>query len=73
VDGINYVAVSGLTVSITMSGTTIWHINPIFSRFYKILYTASSFGMTLTVTLNPRNNSDYDDVTVLPPPVVVNS
>jgi hypothetical protein len=73
VDGVNYVAVSGLTVSITMAGTTIWHINPIFSRYYKILYTASSFGMTLTVTLNPRNNADYDDVTVLPPPVVVNS
>jgi len=73
VDGQNFVAVSGLTVSITMSGTTIWHINPVFSRYYKILYTASTFGMNLTVTMNARNNADYDDVTVVPPPSVVNS
>jgi hypothetical protein len=73
VDGVNYVAVTGLTVAISMSGTTIWHISPIFSRFYKILYTATSNGMNLTVTVNARNNSDYDDVTILPPPVVVAS
>jgi hypothetical protein len=73
VDGTNYVAVSGLTVAISMSGTTIWHINPVFSRYYKILYTASTNGMTLTVTMNARNNTDYADVTVVPPPVVVNS
>jgi hypothetical protein len=73
VDGVNYVAVTGLTVAISMSGTTIWHINPIFSRFYKILYTATSNGMNLTVTVNARNNSDYDDVTILPPLAVVTS
>jgi hypothetical protein len=73
VDGVNYVAVSGLTVAISMSGTTIWHINPIFSRYYKILYTATSNGMNLTVTVNARNNADYDDVTILPPLQVVTS
>jgi hypothetical protein len=73
VDGTNYVAVTGLTVAISASGTTIWHINPIFSRYYKILYTATSNGMNLTVTVNARNNADYDDVTILPPLVVVNS
>jgi hypothetical protein len=73
VDGVNYVAVTGLTVAISMSGTTIWHINPIFSRYYKILYTATSNGMNLTVTINARNNADYDDVTILPPPVIVAS
>jgi hypothetical protein len=73
VDGVNYVAVTGLTVAISASGTTVWHINPIFSRYYKILYTATSNGMNLTVNINARNNSDYDDVTVLPPLVVVNS
>jgi hypothetical protein len=73
VDGTNYAAVTGLTVSITMTGTTIWHINPIFSRYYKILYTATSNGMNLTVTVNARNNADYDDVTILPPLVTVTS
>jgi hypothetical protein len=73
VDGVNYVAVTGLTVAISMSGTTVWHINPIFSRYYKILYTATSNGMNLTVTMNARNNAEYDDVTILPPLVVVNS
>lgn len=73
VDGQNFVAVSGLTVSITMAGTTIWHINPVYSRYYKILYTATTAGMNLTVTMNARNNADYDDVTVVPTPSVVNS
>lgn len=73
VDGTNFVAVSGLTVSISSGGTTLWHINPVFSRYYKILYTATTFGMNLTVTMNARNNADYDDVTVVPPPSAVSS
>jgi hypothetical protein len=71
VDGQNFVAVAGLTVSITMSGTIIWHLNPVFSRYYKILYTASTFGMTLTVTMNARNNTAMSNAYVVPPPSVV--
>ena len=66
VDGTNFVAVSGLTVNITTSGTTIWHIVPVISRYYKVLYTASSNGMNLTVNINARNNSDLDDATIVP-------
>jgi hypothetical protein len=73
VDGQNFVAVSGLTVSITMSGTTVWHLNPVFSRYYKILYTASTFGMTLVVTMNARNNTARNNAYVVPTPSVVNS
>jgi hypothetical protein len=73
VDGVNYVAVSGLTVSITASGTTIWHLDPVFSKYYKILYTATSFGMTFTVTMNARNNTALSNAYVVPTPVVVNS
>lgn len=73
VDGVNYVAVSGLTIAITMSGTTIWHINPLYSRYYKILYTATTFGMTFTVTMNSRNNTARSNAYVVPSPVVVNS
>ena len=73
VDGQNFVAVSGLTVSITMSGTTVWHLNPVFSRYYKILYTASTFGMTLIVTMNARNNTARNNAYVVPTPSVVNS
>jgi hypothetical protein len=73
VDGQNFVAVSGLTVSITMSGTTIWHLSPVYSRYYKILYTASTFGMTLTVTMNARNNTARNNAYVVPPPSVTNS
>lgn len=72
VDGQNFVAVSGLTVSITMSGTTIWHLVPV-SRYYKILYTASTFGMTFTVTINARNNTAWNNAYVVPAPSVVNS
>lgn len=73
VDGQNFVAVSGLTVSITMNGTTIWHINPVYSRYYKILYTATTFGMTLTVTMNARNNTAINGAYVVPTPSVTNS
>jgi hypothetical protein len=73
VDGQNFVAISGLTVSITMSGTTIWHLNPVFSRYLKILYTASTAGMTLIVTMNARNNTARNNAYVVPTPSVVNS
>jgi hypothetical protein len=66
VDGQNFIAVSGLTTNITMSGTTIWHIVPVISRYYKVLYTATTFGMTLTININARNNSDLDDATIVP-------
>lgn len=73
VDGVNYVAIAGLTVAISASGTTIWHINPIFSRLLKILYTATTNGMTLVVTMNSRNNGLKSDVYVLPLGTVVTS
>jgi hypothetical protein len=71
VDGQNFVAIAGLTVSISASGTTIWHLNPVFSRYLKILYTASTFGMTLTVTQNARNNSTIGAENVVPAPSIV--
>jgi hypothetical protein len=73
VDGQNFVAVTGLTISITTAGTTIWHLNPVFSRYYKILYTASTAGMTFSVTMNARNNSYQNSLYVVPPPSVTNS
>lgn len=73
VDGQNFVAVSGLTVNITTSGTTIWHLTPVISRYYKILYTATTFGMTFGVTMNARNNTAWSNAYVVPTPSVVNS
>lgn len=73
VDGQNFVAVSGLTVAISSSGTTIWHLDPVISRYYKILYTATSNGMTFTVTINARNNTAWSNAYAVPTPSVVNS
>jgi hypothetical protein len=73
VDGQNFVAVSGMTVAISASGTTIWHVNPVYSRYYKVLYTATTFGMTFTVTMNARNNTAINGAYVVPAPSVVNS
>jgi len=70
VDGQNFVAISGLTVAISASGTTIWHLNPVFSRYLKILYTATTFGMTLVVTQNARNNTAINGAYVVPTPSV---
>jgi hypothetical protein len=71
VDGQNFVAVTGMTVSISSSGTTIWHIDPVYSRYYKILYTATTAGMDLVVTMNARNNTAVSNAYVVPPPSVV--
>jgi hypothetical protein len=73
VDGTNFVAISGLTVAISSSGTTIWHLSPVFSRYLKILYTATSNGMTFTTTINARNNTAWNNAYVVPTPSVVNS
>lgn len=73
VDGTNFVAISGLTVAISASGTTIWHISPVYSRYLKILYTASTFGMTITTTINARNNTSWNNAYVVPAPSSVNS
>lgn len=73
VDGQNFVAVSGMTVAISSAGTTIWHLSPVFSRYYKVLYTATTFGMTLTVTINARNNTARSNAYVVPAPSSTNS
>ncbi|SRR6266446_6925490 len=73
VDGKNFVAISGLTVAISSAGTTIWHLSPVFSRYLKVLYTASTFGMTLIVTMNARNNTSWSNAYTVPSPSSVNS
>ena len=50
VDGTNFIAVSGVSVSITTAGTTIWHVDPVYSRYYKVLYTATTTGILLAAS-----------------------
>lgn len=58
VDGQNFVAISGDTVTITTSATNvIWHLQPVFSRYVKVLFTAGSGSTTFTVSMNARNNT----------------
>lgn len=57
VDGVNYVAISGLTVNVSSAGTTIWHLDPVFSKYVKILFTPTSGGVTYSATISARNNS----------------
>jgi hypothetical protein len=73
VDGTNFVAISGLTVAISGAGTTIWHLSPVYSRYLKVLYTASTLGVTFTTTINARNNTAWNNAYVVPTPSVVNS
>ena len=61
VDGANYVAISGLTVAVSSPGTTIWHLSPVYSKYLKILYTATSGGVTYSATINARNNSVFSN------------
>jgi hypothetical protein len=58
VDGTNFVAVSGATVTITTSAVNIiWHLDPVFSRYLKVLFTAGSGATTFVVSMNARNNT----------------
>lgn len=66
VDGTNYVAISGLTVAVSAPGTTIWHLSPVYSKWLKILYTATSGGVTYSATINARNNSTISNGVGIP-------
>lgn len=58
VDGTNFVAVSGDTVTITTGAVNIiWHLDPVFSRYLKVLFTAGSGATTFVVSMNARNNT----------------
>lgn len=58
VDGQNFVAVSGDTVTITTTPVNvIWHLSPVYSRYIKLLFTAGSGATTFTVSVNCRNNT----------------
>lgn len=58
VDGTNFVAIGGDTVTITSSAVNvIWHIQPVYSRYIKVLFTAGSGATTFTVSMNARNNT----------------
>ena len=58
VDGKNFIAVSGLTETVTTSNTNvIWHIQPVYSRYYKVLFTYGSGACTFSVSINARNNT----------------
>jgi type 1 fimbria pilin len=52
VDGINFVVVASLNIS--DPGTTIWHVDPVFSRWKKISYTPGTGSATFTVHINSR-------------------
>lgn len=67
VDGQNFVAVSGDTVTITTSAVNvIWHLQPVFSRYVKVLFTAASGSTTFTVSMNARNNTVYGNANIVP-------
>lgn len=58
VDGQHFVAISGDTVTITTSPVNvIWHLQPVFSRYVKVLFTPASGSTSFTVTMNARNNT----------------
>lgn len=66
VDGTNYVAISGLTVAVSAPGTTIWHVSPVYSKWLKILYTATTGGVTYSATISARNNSTISNGVGIP-------
>lgn len=66
VDGTNYVAISGLTVAVSAPGTTIWHVNPVFGKWIKILFTPTTGGVSYSATISARNNSTISNGVGIP-------
>lgn len=67
VDGQNFVAVSGDTVTITTTPVNvIWHLSPVYSRYIKVLFTAGSGSTTFAVSMNARNNTVYGNANIVP-------
>ena len=72
VGGSNWVAISGDTVTITTSNTnTIWHLDPVYSRYLKVLFTYESGACTFNVTISARNNTAQGQGAYVLPPVSV--
>lgn len=55
VDGINFTQVANLTFQTI--GVTIWHIDPVFSQYKKILYQAQGGSGTFKIQINAHNDS----------------
>jgi hypothetical protein len=71
-DGTNWVAISGLTETITTSNTdVIWHLSPVNGRYLKVLLTYASGAATFTVTITARNNTAQGQGAYVLPPVSV--
>ena len=67
VDGSNFVAVSGDTVTVTTTPVNvIWHLSPVYSRYLKVLFTAGSGATTFKVTMNARNNTIFSGGNTVP-------
>lgn len=67
VNGTSFVPVASLVI--TIPGTTIWHIYPVFSRYKKILFVPGSGSVSFTVDLNVHNHtiqSTGDSITMIP-------
>lgn len=58
VDGSNWVAISGDTETITTADTNVvWHLEPVFSRYVKVLFTYGSGACTFSVKVTARNTT----------------
>lgn len=53
-DGTNFADLSGVTVTISAAGTTLWNVVDPFYRYLRILHTPSAGALNLTVVLNAK-------------------
>ena len=55
VDGVNFTQVANL--SFQTMGVTIWHVDPVFSQYKKIMYTADGGSATFKIQINAHNDT----------------
>lgn len=59
VDGVNFMAISGDTTTITGSGTAIWHIQPVYSKYTQVKFTPTSGVINYTVYVTARQTGIF--------------
>ncbi len=54
-DGVTYFDVSGLTVTVTGTGNTLWAVSPVTTQYYQVVVTPTAGSMTYAVLVNLFN------------------
>jgi hypothetical protein len=56
-DGVNYMDISGKTVTVTSAGNTMWDLGQVYAKILRVVVTPTTGTITLTVTIAGKQQS----------------